>query len=69
MGQGRKLLHTKARKIPSLHKNYDQKVTIGTVKSTLKIPPQHNGVMPIKKSGPIIEEHMAYFIMDDNTSN
>ena len=41
--------------------NCDQKATIGTVKSTLKIP-------PIKISGPIIEEHMAYFIMDDNTS-
>ena len=24
--------------------------------------------MPIKISGPIIEEHMAHFIMDDNTS-
>ena len=24
--------------------------------------------MPIKISGPIIEEHMAYFITDDNTS-
>ena len=24
--------------------------------------------MPIKISGPIIEEHMAYFIADDNTS-
>ena len=48
--------------------NCDQEATIGTVKSTLKIPPQHNGVVPIKKSGPIIEEHMAYFIMDDNTS-
>ena len=46
----------------------DQKATIGTVKSTLRIPPQHNGVMPIKVSGPIIEEHMAYFITDDNTS-
>ena len=33
----------------------------------LKIPPQHNGVVPIKISGPIIEEHMAYFITD-NTS-
>ena len=46
----------------------DQKATIGTVKSTLRIPLQHNGVMPIKISGPIIEEHMAYFITDDNTS-
>ena len=48
--------------------NCDQKTTIGSVKSTLKIPPQHNGVMPIKISGPIIKEHMAYFIMDDNIS-
>ena len=46
----------------------DQKATIGTVKSTLRIPPQHNGAMPIKISGLIIEEHMAYFITDDNTS-
>ena len=27
-----------------------QKATIGTVKSTLKIPPRHNGVVPIKIS-------------------
>ena len=46
----------------------DQKTTIGTVKSTLRIPLQHNGVMPIQIRGPIIEEHMAYFITDDNTS-
>ena len=40
---------------------------IGTAKSTLRIPPQHNGVMPIKISGAIIEMHMAYFLTDDNT--
>ena len=34
----------------------------------LKIPPRHNGVVPIKMSEPIIEEQMAYFITDDNTS-
>ena len=45
----------------------DHKATIGTVKSTLRIPPQHNGVIPIKISGPVIKEHMAYFITDDNT--
>ena len=45
----------------------DCKATIGTVKSTLRIPPQHNGAVPITISGPIIEEHMAYFITDDNT--
>ena len=40
---------------------YDHKATIGTVKSTLRIPPQHNGVVPI------IETHMAYFLIDDST--
>ena len=48
--------------------NCDQKATIGTVKSMLKIPPWHNGVMKIKIRGPIIKEYMAYFITDDNTS-
>ena len=66
--QRKRLLHTKGMKILSLHKNCDQKATIGTVKSMLRIPPQHNGVMPIKISGTIIEEHMAYFITDNNTS-
>ena len=49
-------------------RNCEQKATIGTVKSTLKIPPQHNGVVPIKISGPIIEEQMAYLITDNNTT-
>ena len=43
----------------------DQKETIGIVKSTLRIPPLHNGVKPIKISGPIIEEHMAYFFTEN----
>ena len=34
----------------------------------LRIPPRHNGVMSIKVSGPVIEEHMAYLITVDNTS-
>ena len=46
----------------------EQKATIGTIKSSLKIPPQHNGVVPIKITGPIIKEHMAYFITDDNST-
>ena len=41
--------------------------TIGTVKSTLKIPPRHSGVIPIKISGPVITTHMAYFLTDDST--
>ena len=41
--------------------------TIVTVKSTLKIPPRHNGVISIKISGPINKTHMAYFLTDDST--
>ena len=48
--------------------NCEQKATIGTVKSSLKIPPRHNGVIPIKITGPVIEGHMAYFITDDNST-
>ena len=49
-------------------RNCEQKATIGTVKSSLKIPPRHNGVIPIKITGPVIEEHMAYFITNDNST-
>ena len=48
--------------------NHEQKATIGTVKSSLKIPPQHNGVVPIKITGPVIKEHITYFITDDNST-
>ena len=41
--------------------------TIGIAKSTLKIPPRHNGVVPIKISGPVITTQMAYFLTDDST--
>ena len=44
-----------------------QKATIGTVKSTLKILPRHNGIVPIKISGPLITTDTAHFITDDNT--
>ena len=44
-----------------------QKATIGTVKSTLKIPPRHNGIVPIKISGPSITTDTAHFIADDST--
>ena len=44
-----------------------QKATIGTVKSALKIPPRHNGVVPIKISGPSITTDTAHFIADDST--
>ena len=68
MGQRKKVLHTKGWKILSYTNTCDQKTTIGTVKSTPRIPLQHNSVVPIKIGGPINEEHMAYFITDNNTS-
>ena len=49
--------------------NCKQKATIATVKLSLKIPPRHNGVVPIKITGQVIKEHMAYFITDDNSTN
>ena len=49
-------------------RNCEQKATIGTVKSSLKIPPWHNGVVPIKISGPVIKDQMAYFLTDDNST-
>ena len=44
-----------------------QKATIGTVKSTLKILPRHNEVVPIKLSGPLITTDTAHFVTDDST--
>ena len=44
-----------------------QKATIGTVKSTLKIPPRHNGIVPIRISGPSITTDRAHFIAGDST--
>ena len=41
---------------------------MGIVKLTLKIPPRHNGVIPIKITGQAIKEHMAYFITDEDST-
>ena len=49
-------------------RNCEQKVTIGIVKSTLKILPRHNGVIPIKITGQTLKEHMAYFITNDDST-
>ena len=42
--------------------NCKQKATIGIVKSTLKISPRHNGIIPIKIKDHSITGHMACFI-------
>ena len=48
--------------------NCEQKATIGILKSSLKIPPRHNGVVPIKITGQAIKDHIAYFITDENST-
>ena len=35
---------------------------------TLKIPPRHNGGVPISVTGQAIKEHMAYFITDEDST-
>ena len=49
-------------------RNCEQKVTIGIVKLTLKILPEHNGVVPNRITGQTIKEHMAYFITDEDST-
>ena len=49
-------------------RNCEQKVTIGVVKSSLKIQSRHNDVVPIKITGQAIKEHMAYFITDEDST-
>ena len=48
--------------------NGEQKATIGIVKSTLKIPPRHNGVVPIRITGQRMKEQMAYFIIGEDST-
>ena len=59
---------TKEGRFLTYTRNCEQKATIGTVKSSLKMPPQHSGIVPIKISGPFIKEQMAYFLTDDNST-
>ena len=62
------MLYTKEWQILIFHaRRAHQKATIGTVKSTLKIPPRHNGVVPIKISRPSITTDTAHFIADAST--
>ena len=46
----------------------EQKATIGIVNSTLKTPPRHNGIIPIKIKGHTIKGHMTYFISDQDST-
>ena len=44
----------------------EQKVTIGTVKSMLKIPSRHNGIVHIKIKDHSITGHTTYFISNQD---
>ena len=48
--------------------NCEQKATIGIIKSTLKIPPRHNGIIPIKIKGQSIIGQTACFISDQEST-
>ena len=48
-------------------RNCEQKTNIDVVKSALKIPLRHNGIIPVKIKGYVIKEHMAYFISDQDS--
>ena len=48
--------------------NCEQKAIVGIAKSSLKILPRHNGVVPIKITAQTIMEHMAYFISNENST-
>ena len=48
--------------------NCKQKATIGIVKSTLKILPRHNGVIPIKSQVKHLRNIWAYFITDEDST-
>ena len=49
-------------------RNCEQKATIEIVKSTLKIPPRYNGIIPIKIKGHTIKGHMTYFISNQDST-
>ena len=58
----------KACKFLTNTRNYEQKVTIGIIKLSLKMPHRHNGIIPIKIKGHTIKGHMAYFISNKDST-
>ena len=67
LGQGKNCYIQRNGKFLVYTHSCDCTASIGTVRSTLMIPPRHNGVVPIKISGPIIKTHMTYILTDDST--
>ena len=48
-------------------RNCKQKANIAVVKSTLKIPTRHNGIISMKIKGHVIKGHTAYFISNQDS--
>ena len=48
-------------------RNCEQKANVAIVKSTLKTPPRHNGIVPMKIKGHTIKGHTSYFISDQDS--
>ena len=48
-------------------RNCEEKATVGIAKTTLKIPPRHNGIVPIKIKGHTIKGHMTHFINNSDS--
>ena len=63
-----KRIATYRRKVDSLPTlETEQKANVTIVKSTLKILPRHNGIVPIKIKGHTMKGHMAYFISEQDS--
>ena len=66
--KGKNCYIQKDRKFLTYTRNCEQKATIGIVKSTFKIPPRHNDIIPIRIKDHTITGHMAYFISDHDST-
>ena len=65
--QGKNCYIQKEGRFLTYTRNSEQKVNVAIVKSTLKIPPKNNGIVPIKIKGHTIKGHMAYFINNQDS--
>ena len=50
-------------------RNKEEHHNFTIVKSMLKIPPRHNGTIPIQIKGQDLRDHVAYFISNKQTKN
>ena len=64
---GREKKKQKDGKFLTYTRNCEQKAHIAVFKSTLKIPPWHNGIVPMKIKRHVIKGHTAYFISNQDS--